>query len=371
VTIDTGPQLPTVTQIGFAPRTGWASRMVGGVFQASDTADFSSGVVTLYTVTSAPAEGALTKVSLTSAATDRYFRYLSPAGSYGNIAEFELFGTPAAQATRLAGTTSGTAGSFGNGGNTVTKATDGDLTTYFDGPVANGDTVTVDLGSPQAVAQIRYAPRAGWAARMVGGVLQASNTADFSSGVVNAYTVTATPTVGVLTTAIPGTTTPYRYWRYVAPNGSYGNIAEFQLFGTGSTPTLTQRTGTTFGTAGSFQGKGNTIANAADGNVNTYFDGPTASGDVVGLDLGSAQSVSTIAYAPRAGWESRMVGGVLQASNTADFSAGVVNLYTVTTTPVAGKLTTVTLASPVTDRYFRYVAPANSYGNIAEFELFG
>jgi Ca2+-binding RTX toxin-like protein len=372
VVVDLGA--PTVvTQIKYAPRSGWAARMVGGIFQASNTADFSSGVVNVYTVTATPTVGVLTTITPATTAAYRYWRYVAPNGSYGNIAEFQLFGTPATSPTQLTGTTTGTAGSYTNDGNTVAKATDGNLNTYFDGPTANGDTVVIDLGAAQSVAQIKYAPRAGFTSRMVGGVFQASNSADFSSGVVNVYTVTAAPTAGVLTAVATNTTTPYRYWRYVAPNNSYGNIAEFQLFGTATTttPTPTQRTGTTFGTAGSFQGKGYTIANATDGNVATYFDGPTASGDVVGLDLGSAQSVSTISYAPRVGWESRMVGGVFQASNTADFSSGVVNLYTVTAAPVAGKLTTVTLASPVTDRYYRYVAPANSYGDIAEFQLFG
>jgi hypothetical protein len=266
----------------------------------------------------------------------------------------------------------GTAGSYANRGNTVAKAFDGNLNTFYDAAHATGDWAGLDLGAAaKPVVQIQFAPRAGWAARMVGGVFQASSTADFSSGVVNVYTVTATPTVGVLTTVTPSTTAAYRYWRYVAPNGSYGDIAEFQLFGPSTGTVLAARTGTTIGTPGSFQGRGNTIANATDGSLTTFFDGPTANGDWVGLDLGSAQSVSTISYAPRAGWESRMLGGIFQASNTADFSSGVVNLYTITTTPPSASLTTVTLATPVTYRYYRYLAPTGSYGDIAEFQLFG
>ncbi len=96
-----------------------------------------------------------------------------------------------------------------------------------------------------------------------------------------------------------------------------------------------------------YQSNGNTIAMATDGNLTAYFDGPTANGNWVGLDLGAATSVSQIQYAPRAGWTSRIVGSIFQASNTADFSGGVVNLYTVTTAPAAGTLTTVrTPAAP-------------------------
>ncbi len=371
VVIDLG-SAKSVSQIKYAPRSTYASRMVGGVFQASNSATFASGVVNVYTVSATPAVGALTTVTPSTTTAYRYWRYVAPNGSYGNIAEFELFGSTASTPTQLAGTTSGTAGSYQSDGDTVALATDGNPSTYFDGPTANGDVVVIDLGSAKAVAQIKYAPRSTYASRMVGGVFQASNSATFAAGVVNVYTITATPAVGVLTAVTPSTTTAYRYWRYVAPNGSYGNIAEFQLFGaTTSTPTLTLRTGTTTGTAGSFQSDGNTVAEATDGSLTTYFDGPAASGDVVELDLGSAMSVSQIRYAPRGTYASRMVGGVFQASNTADFSSGVVKLYTVTSTPPAGSLTTVTLSSPVTYRYYRYVAPANSYGNIAEFQLFG
>ena len=61
--------------------------MVGGVFQASNTANFSSGVVTLHKITTAPTAGVLTTVSVSDPTAYRYFRYLSPNGGYCNIAE--------------------------------------------------------------------------------------------------------------------------------------------------------------------------------------------------------------------------------------------------------------------------------------------
>ncbi len=131
----------------------------------------------------------------------------------------------------------------------------------------------------------------------------------------------------------------------------------------------TKLAGTAFGTAGSYQKDGNTIAKALDGNVGTFFDAPSANGDVVGLDLGSAKAVTQIALAPRAGLESRMVGGTIQASNSATFASGVVSVYTVTSAPTAGVLTTFGI-NDGSYRYWRYVAPAGSYGNVAEFVLF-
>ena len=277
--------------------------------------------------------------------------------------------TTTATAVQLAGTTYGTPGSYANGGNTIAKATDGSLSSYFDSPAATGSAVGIDLGSAQTVTQIKFAPRGGYALRMVGGVFQASNDINFTSGVVTVHTVSATPASGSLTTVTPSTMTAYRYWRYVGPANGYCNIAEFELFGAGSA--VTQRTGTTIGTAGSYANSGNTIDKATDGNLSTFYDGVAADGDWVGLDLGSAESVTQIEFAPRSGYASRMVGGVFQASTTADFSSGVVNLYTVTATPTTGRLTTVTLASAVSYRYYRYLSPNGGYGNVAEVQFFG
>ena len=135
--------------------------------------------------------------------------------------------------------------------------------------------------------------------------------------------------------------------------------------------TPTRLTGTTFGTPGSYHGLGNTAARATDGKLSTYFDAAQGTGAFVGLDLGTARRVTAIAFAPRAGFAYRMAGGRFQASDTADFSKNVVTAYTVASTPADGKLTTVTVSVPAAYRYWRYVGPANSSCNIAEFQLFG
>ena len=131
----------------------------------------------------------------------------------------------------------------------------------------------------------------------------------------------------------------------------------------------TQLTGTTIGTAGSYNNSGNTIAKATDENLSTFFDAQASNGDWVGFDLGSSKSINQIAYAPRSGYASRMTGGEIQISTTADFSSGVTTIYTITGNPAAA-LTTVTLSSPVTARYIRYLSPNSSHGDIAEFQVF-
>ncbi len=276
--------------------------------------------------------------------------------------------TPTPTPTKLTGTTFGTAGSYGNSGNTIAKATDGSLSTYFDGPDASGDSVGLDLGSARAVTQIKFAPRSGYASRMTGGTFQASNSSTFAAGVVTVYTVSSAPTSGSLTTVTPTTATAYRYWRYVSPTGGHCDIAEFQLYGTAAGPA--RLSGTTFGTAGSYGGSTNTIAKATDGSLSTYFDGPDASGDFVGVDLGSAKAVKQIEFAPRGGYASRMVGGVFQASNSSTFASGVVTADTVSSAPASG-LTTVAVTTTTAYRYWRYVGPTGGHCDVAEFELFG
>lgn len=369
-----------ITSIAYTSRSGWASRMNGGVFQASNSSTFSSGVVNLYTIASNanPSSTSLTPQTISNTNAYRYVRYYGPANSYGDVAEVQFFGTAGTVTTgptQLTGITIGTAGSYQNDGNTIAKATDGSLSTFFDGPSANGNWVGLNLGaSGGVVTEIKYASRSGWASRMNGGVFQASNSATFASGIVNLYTIAsnANPSSTSLTTQNLTNTTAYRYYRYLSPNGSYGDVSEVQFFGTaGGLTAPTQFTGATIGTAGSYQNDGNTIAKATDGNLNTFFDGPTANGDWVGLDLGSAEIVQQISFAPRSGFASRMVGGIFQASNTANFSSGVVNLYTITSAPPQGVMTTVSVSVLTPYRYYRYLSPNNGYGNIAELAFYG
>ena len=131
-------------------------------------------------------------------------------------------------------------------------------------------------------------------------------------------------------------------------------------------------TGTVIGSPGSWSNLGNTITNVFDGNTNTFYDAANGTGDWAGLDLGSGTNgvVMLIKYWPRASSGSRMVGGQFQGANVADFSSGVVTLFTVSTAPPDGmnvQLVTNTNAF----RYLRYIGPANGWCNVAEVEFWG
>ncbi|HLL89444.1 MAG TPA: discoidin domain-containing protein, partial [Tepidisphaeraceae bacterium] len=138
---------------------------------------------------------------------------------------------------------------------------------------------------------------------------------------------------------------------------------------------LVKQSGRIIGTTGSWSNHvDRTRVAAFDGNLSTYFDAPDASASTawVGVDLGRATVVGQIKYAPRASYAGRMVGGKFQGSNTADFSSGVVDLTTtIAAAPPVGQLTTVAVSNASAFRYVRYLAPASSYGNIAEMEVHG
>lgn len=135
-------------------------------------------------------------------------------------------------------------------------------------------------GTNSAITKVRYFPRSGFASRMNGGKFQGSNTSS-TSGFVDLVTITTAPTDGAWSELTVTTSTTYRYLRYLSPNGGYGNAAEIEFY-SGST----KRTGTGFGTAGSWNNGGNTYDKALDGNTSTYFDAPTADGNYMGIDVG-------------------------------------------------------------------------------------
>ncbi len=85
-----------IRQIRFYPRASFASRMVGGKFQGSNTSS-SSDFVDLYTISSTPASGWNT-VTISNNSYFRWVRYLAPNNGYGNIAEMEFY-APVSQYT--------------------------------------------------------------------------------------------------------------------------------------------------------------------------------------------------------------------------------------------------------------------------------
>jgi hypothetical protein len=158
------------------------------------------------------------------------YRIVDSTGRTGTGIVYVQGETPS---TKLGGTGIGTSGAWCCG-NTFDKALDGDLTTAYDADSATGDWVGLDLGAANAsvIKKVRFAARPGHEGRMAGGVIQGSNTADFSSGVATLATIDGAQASGVLTTQLVlNNSTVYRYVRYLGPTDGWCNIAEIQFWG--------------------------------------------------------------------------------------------------------------------------------------------
>jgi hypothetical protein len=117
-------------------------------------------------------------------------------------------------------------------------------------------------------------------------------------------------------------------------------------------------------------------ATYAFGDVSKFYQSSLASGGWTGLDLGRPATITQINYMPRYdshGTSAAMLGGVFEASNTPDFSSGVVTLATITSAPVSvgNVYTTATVTAPGSYRYVRYVGPDNRYSQVDELRFFG
>ena len=187
-----------------------------------------------------------------------------------------------------------------------------------------------------------------------------------SGGLYVAIASELTVSAFVDNTVVNGTT-----YYYIITALDSSSLESFGSSEVSATPTSSEiADGSVIGSSGSWGGLGNTTDMVFDGNFGTYYDAVNASGDWVGLDLGTPQTITKITYCPRSGFAGRMVGGRFEGSETADFSAGVVSLYTVSAQPAEGVLTEQAISDSGEYRYVRYIGPSDSYCNVAEVEFY-
>ncbi len=153
-------------------------------------------------------------------------------GASPAAALFVAFPDATDRSHRLSGAIIGTTGSWSNAGNTREKVFDRNLTTAFDAPETEGGWVGLDFGPgrERRITAIRYAPRPNFAGRMVGGVFQGANQADFSDA-RTLFVVPVTPPELQFTNAAVTHPGMFRYFRYAA--GGHCNIAEIEVYGYG------------------------------------------------------------------------------------------------------------------------------------------
>jgi formylglycine-generating enzyme required for sulfatase activity len=339
--------------IRFHPRLYHAARMVGGVFEGTNGDPINGPYEAIYTVSSEPPPG-WSEVGV-DLKDYRYLRYRGPQNSFGNVAEIEFY----RDGTKLTGVSFGTPGSWYDLGNTLDKALDGNIETFFDAPIATGAYAGINTGSAPIYAdQIRFYPRLFHAARMVGGVFEGTNGDPINGPYETIYTVSSEPPLNWSEVEVD--LKNYRHLRYRGPNNSWGNVAEIEFHRDG-----VKLEGVPFGTPGSWYDSGNTLEKALDGNVDTFFDAPVASGAFVGIDAGVPDKIR---FHPRLYHTARMVGGVFEGTNGDPVNGPYVTIYTVSSEPAPAWNEVVVDLKDY--RHLRYRGPANSWGNVAEIEFY-
>ena len=125
--------------------------------------------------------------------------------------------------------------------------------------------------------------------------------------------------------------------------------------------------GTFIGTAPSNDAR---TREATDGDRQTiamaYSDASNNWAPWTGLDFGTAQPIARIGYMSERSYSNCLIGGDFEASNSADFSSGVVNLHTISTDPGDG-YKEVNISVPGNYRYVRYqLSGTDDDGRMAE-----
>lgn len=133
----------------------FAHRMTGGVFEASDTPDFSV-TDTLHVISECP-KRLYTVVCIDSMAPHRYIRYKGADKTYCNVAEIALY-AEREDTAKMTGRVIGTPGSYDEI-HEYTSAWDGNPYTSMDHKQPSGAWTGMDLGRAQSISRIVYTPR--------------------------------------------------------------------------------------------------------------------------------------------------------------------------------------------------------------------
>lgn len=136
--------------------------------------------------------------------------------------------------TKLTGAVIGTPGAYQGEKADVTKAFDGDTSTFVDaaeGTAGNDCWAGLDLGVPKTVTKIRFFPRRGWTRRMTGGKFQGSDTPDFRADVEDLCVLSSEPKDGQWADVTDiASARAFRYVRYLSPDDGRNNVAEIEFY---------------------------------------------------------------------------------------------------------------------------------------------
>ena len=137
--------------------------------------------------------------------------------------------------------------------------------------------------------------------------------------------------------------------------------------------------GTVIGTAESYDYSAgeasttvNTIADAFDGDLSTFFASNERSKTWAGLDLGERHVITRVGWSPRNGsvGPKRVILGLFEGANDPDFMDGV-PLYLIDQEGTIGTMSYADVNVSRGFRYVRYIGPADARCNIAELAFYG
>ncbi len=124
-------------------------RILGGKFQCSDYSDFRDAV-TLYTIENTDIPD---KIEMNAGRPYRYWRYMTPDGSWGSISELSFYDSDGNKLDRK-GIANPEAGQ-----DAIERAYDGNLLSNFEINQPNGNWVGMDMGKPIVVKYVSVSPR--------------------------------------------------------------------------------------------------------------------------------------------------------------------------------------------------------------------
>jgi beta-glucosidase len=246
-------------------------------------------------------------------------------------------------------------------GNTATRWSTGT-------PMANGQSITLDMGSAQNIDQI-VMDSAGSTNDYAHGyqVFTSTDGTNFGTAVA-----TGAGTAAKVTVTFPATTARYVKVVQTGTSTSWWSIAELNVYtngtttGGGGTGAVLPRTG--WVASASATGGGDIPANALDGNTGTRWSTgtPMVNGQTFSLDLGSAQAFSKLTM-DSAGSASDYAHGyqVFVSTDGTNFGTAIAT--------GAGTAALVTVTFPTTTaRYVKIVqtGSSTSWWSIAEVNLY-
>jgi hypothetical protein len=257
----------------------------------------------------------------------------------------------------------------------ATNANDGSTSTYWEGTDATWpSTLTVDLGTSDAISSVAVDLPSGWPTRtQTLSVLGSTDDSTWTTLVASAtYTWDSADSNAVTIALPPGASDRYVELDVTANDVQNGaQVAEFQVMGPAN-PNLALNHPIS---ASSEWSSYYAPSNANDGNTSTYWEGADGTWPTtLTVNLGSARTLGAVTIDLPPGWATRTQ--TLSVLGSTDDSTWTTLVASATSTwnPATGDSVTIALPSGTTDQYVQLDLTANDVQNgaqVSEFDIFG